>query len=54
MSLLNVEEMKQRITVGDGKSMLATKVGSLKCQDIQLDGSGQDITVHEVKLDPEP
>jgi hypothetical protein len=50
--LFNVREIKQCITVGNGKSMLATEVGSLKCQDIQLDGSGLDITLREVKLAP--
>ena len=29
--------------------MMETKVGSLKCQVIQVDGSGIDITIHEVK-----
>jgi hypothetical protein len=38
--LLNVEESIERITVGNRKSMMAIKVGSLKCRVIQLDGSG--------------
>jgi hypothetical protein len=32
--------------------MMATKVESLKCQVIQLDGHGLDITLHEVKFVP--
>jgi hypothetical protein len=39
--------------VGNGKSMTATKVGSLKCFIIQVDGSGLEITLHEVKYVPE-
>jgi hypothetical protein len=31
----------------------ATKVGSLKCRVIQVDGSGLDITLHEVKFSTE-
>jgi hypothetical protein len=30
--------------------MMATKVGSLKCQVIQVDGSGLDTNLHEVKF----
>ena len=33
--------------------MMATKVGSLKCRTIQLDRSGIDITLHEVKYVPD-
>jgi hypothetical protein len=50
--LFNVEEIKEIIMVGNGKSVTATKVGSLKCRVIQLDGSGLDITLHEVKFFP--
>jgi hypothetical protein len=51
--LFNIEEINESITVGNSKSMLATKVGSLKCRIIQVDGSGVDITLHEVKYVPE-
>jgi hypothetical protein len=30
-------------------TMTATKVGSLKCRKIQVDGSGLEITINEVK-----
>jgi hypothetical protein len=33
--------------------MMATKVGSLECCVIQFDGSGLEITLHEVKFVPE-
>jgi hypothetical protein len=46
--LFNGEEIKDSITVGNGKSMMETKVGSLKFRVTQLDGSGLDITLHEV------
>jgi hypothetical protein len=43
-SMLNFEQIKESIMIGNGKSMMATKVGILKCQIIQLD---------EVKFVPE-
>ena len=51
--LFNIEEINESITVGNGKSMTATKVGSLKCRIIQVDGSGLEITLNEVKYVPE-
>jgi hypothetical protein len=42
--LFNVEEINESITVGNGKSVMATKVGSLKCCIMQIDGSELDIT----------
>jgi hypothetical protein len=44
------EEIKESITFGKAKIMMATRVGSLKCRAIQFDGSGLDITVHDVKF----
>jgi hypothetical protein len=52
-SLFNLWATKPSITVCDGKSMTATKVGSLKFQVIQANGYGLDITLHEVKFIPE-
>jgi hypothetical protein len=51
--MFNVEEIKVSITVGNDKSMMATKVGRMKWQVIQLDGSELDIILHEVKFVPE-
>jgi hypothetical protein len=51
--LFNIEEINESITVCNGKSMMATKVGSLKCRIIQVDGSGLEITLPEVKYVPE-
>jgi hypothetical protein len=51
--LFQEESINESITVGNGKSMTATKVGSLKCRVIQVDGSELDITLHEVKYVPE-
>jgi hypothetical protein len=49
-ALFNVEDIKEIITVGNGKSMTATKVGSLKYQVIQFDGSGIDMTLYKFKI----
>jgi hypothetical protein len=51
--LFNIEEINESITVGTGKSMMANKVGSLKCRMIQVDGSGLEIALNEVKYVPE-
>jgi hypothetical protein len=51
--LFNVENIKESITVRYIKSMAASIIGSLICRVIQLDGSGLEITLHEVKLVPE-
>jgi hypothetical protein len=51
--LFNIEEIKESITIGNGKSMMAPKVGSLKCRVIQFGDSELDITLHEVKFVPE-
>jgi hypothetical protein len=50
--MFNAEGIKESITLGNGKSMMATLVGSLKRLVIQLDGSGLDITLHEVNFVP--
>jgi hypothetical protein len=51
--LMNVKEICDEITLGNGKTMTATKVGDLKCKVIQLDGSSLDVTLCEVKYVPE-
>jgi hypothetical protein len=51
--VLNVEEIKENINVSNGKSLTASKVGSLKCRVIQVDAFGLDITLREFKLVPE-
>jgi hypothetical protein len=47
--LFNVERINESITVENSKSMITTKVGSLKCCVIQIDGTELDMTLHEVK-----
>ena len=51
--MFNIQEIDEKITVGNGDSMTATKVGSLKRRVIQLDGSNLDITINEVKFVPD-
>jgi hypothetical protein len=48
-----VKNINEKITVGNGESMKAIKVGSLKCHVIQLNGSSVDVTLKEVKYVPE-
>jgi hypothetical protein len=44
-----VNEINETIKVGNDGTIMAAKVGILDCQSIQVDGSGFDITLHEVK-----
>jgi hypothetical protein len=41
--MFNMSDIDEKITVGNGNSMTATKVGSLKRCVVQLDGSVLDI-----------
>jgi Zinc knuckle len=51
--LMNVKEISDEITFGNGKTMPATKVGDLKFKVIQLDGSSLDVTLYRIKYVPE-
>jgi hypothetical protein len=51
--LFDVKEICEDITVGNGKTMITTKSGSLKCNVFQLDVSNLVVTFHEVKYVPE-
>jgi hypothetical protein len=51
--LFDVKDINEKITVGNGDSMKAIKVGSLKCHVIQLNGSSVNVTLKEVKYVPE-
>jgi hypothetical protein len=51
--LFDVKDINKKITVGNGESMKAIKVGSLKCHVIQLNGSSVNVTLKEVKYVPE-
>ena len=50
--MFNLKDIAETITVGNGDSMMATKVGSLKRRVVQLDGSTLDIIINEVKYVP--
>jgi hypothetical protein len=45
----NVQNIDEKVTVGNGNKMVVTKVGSLIPRVIQLDGSTLDIVINEVK-----
>jgi hypothetical protein len=51
--LFDVKDINEKITVGNGESMKAIKVGSLKCHVIQFNGSFVNVTLKEVKYVPE-
>lgn len=50
--MFNLKEIAEMITVGNGDSMMATKVGSFRRRVVQLDGSTLDIIINEVKYVP--
>jgi hypothetical protein len=50
--MFNLELIKESITFRNGKSMMASKVESLNLRVIELDGSGLDITLHELEFFP--
>jgi gag-polypeptide of LTR copia-type len=51
--LQDVKTINEEITVRNGKTMMNTKVGNLKCRVEQLDGSSLDVTLNEVKYVPD-
>jgi hypothetical protein len=50
--MYNMSDIDEKITVGNGNSMAATKVGSLKHRVVQLDGYVLDTTINKVKYAP--
>jgi hypothetical protein len=51
--MFNIQDIDEKVTVGNGEKMVATKVGSLRCRVIQVDGSTLDIVINDVKFLPE-
>jgi hypothetical protein len=49
----NILDIDEKVTVGNGEKMVATKVGSLRRHVIQVDGSNLDIVINDVKFLPE-
>jgi hypothetical protein len=50
--MFDMTDIDEKITVGNGESMTAAKVGSFKHRVVQLDGSTMDITINEVMYVP--
>jgi len=51
--MFNIRDIEEKVTVGNGSKMMATKVGSLRRRVIQVNGSTLDITINEVKYLPD-
>jgi hypothetical protein len=51
--MFNLQDINEKITIGNGEKMLATKVGSLRRCVIQVDGTTLDIVISEVKYLPD-
>jgi hypothetical protein len=51
--LVNVKDINEDITIGNGHTMIASKIGDLKCEVLQVNGSKFEVTLIEVKYVPE-
>jgi hypothetical protein len=51
--MFDIQGINEKVTVGNGEKMVATKVGNLRCCVIQVDGSTLDIVINDVKFLPE-
>jgi hypothetical protein len=51
--MFNILDIDEKVTVGNGEKMVATKVGSLRRRVIQVDGSTLGIVINDVKFLPE-
>jgi hypothetical protein len=51
--MFNILDIDEKVTVGNGEKMVATKVGSLRRCVIQVDDSTLDIVINDVKFLPE-
>jgi hypothetical protein len=50
--MIDVKNINEDICFGNGDFLNATKIGSLKCRVIQIDGSTLNIILHDVKFVP--
>jgi hypothetical protein len=48
--MFNIQDIDEKVTVGNGEKMVATKVGSLRRCVIQVDGSILDIVINDIKF----
>jgi hypothetical protein len=51
--MFNIQDINEKVTVGNGEKMVATKFGSLRRHVIQVDGLSLDIVINDVKFLPE-
>jgi hypothetical protein len=51
--MFNIQGINEKVTVGNGEKMVATKVGSLRRRVIQVDGSTLYIVINDIKFLPE-
>jgi hypothetical protein len=51
--MFDIQDINEKITVGNGNKMMATKVGSLSRCVIQVDGTVLDVVINEVKYVPD-
>jgi hypothetical protein len=49
----NIKDINEQITIGNGHTMVTTKLGDLKCEVSQVNGSKFEVILKEVKYMPE-
>jgi hypothetical protein len=52
LRMFDLKSSNENISVGNGDFLTATKIGSLKCRVIHIDGSTLNIIIHDVKFVP--
>ncbi len=50
--MFKVKTIQDEITIGNGKPLMATKIGKLKVDIMQKDGSSREVTLTGVKYVP--
>ena len=50
--MFDCREISEYVTLGDGKKMVATKIGKLRRTAYQVDGTTQDVILEDVKFVP--
>jgi hypothetical protein len=51
--LTDVMDIDETITIGNGESMRAKKIGNLKCEVVQVDGNKFAMALYDVKFVPD-
>jgi hypothetical protein len=51
--IIDVKDMNQKVTIGNGQSIHATKIGKLRASYVSKDSEKKKIVLHNVKVVPD-